>query len=82
MPPNLETAFSRLIDPLKLDTRCKGGWHYGSVGRGEADEYSGCDPVWLVDGKDFGCFADDVPKFIRQVCDELHITWLENYIFC
>ncbi len=79
MHPDLEQAFSKHIDILKADPRCKGGWHYGSVGRGEADAYSDYDPVYLVDDRDFISFANDVPKFMRQVCDELLISWAENY---
>lgn len=79
MHPDLETAFARLVEILKLDPRCKGGWHYGSVGRGEADEYSDFDPVLLVDDRDFLGFTDDVPKLMRQVCDELLISWPESY---
>lgn len=79
MHPDLETAFSNLLEILKQDERCKGGWHYGSVGRREADAYSDYDPVYLVDDKDFAGFAADVPVFMRQICDELLISWAENY---
>ena len=74
MHPSLQKSFTSLIEILKADPRCKGAWHYGSVGRGEADEYSDYDPVYLVDDKDFKSFADDVPRFMRQVCDELLIS--------
>jgi hypothetical protein len=38
--------------------------------------------VYLVDDVDFVDFADDAPKFVRQVCDERLISWMENYNFC
>ncbi|HPJ02462.1 MAG TPA: aminoglycoside 6-adenylyltransferase [Candidatus Limiplasma sp.] len=79
MHPDLEQSFSSLVEILKADPRCKGGWHYGSVGRGEADEYSDYDPVYLVADTDFKSFAADVPNFMRQVCDELLISWAEDY---
>jgi hypothetical protein len=79
MHPDLETAFGKLVDILKADPRCKGGWHYGSVGRGESDIYSDYDPVWLAGDEDFVGFAGDVPKFMRQICDELLISWPESY---
>ena len=79
MHPDLENAFTKLVDIIKQDVRCKGGWHYGSVGRGEADEYSDYDPVWLVGDRDFEGFANDVPHFMRQICDELLISWPESY---
>ena len=79
MHPNLEQAFNKLVTILQQDPRCKGGWQYGSVGRGEADVYSDYDPVWLVEDKDFISFAADVPVIMRQICDELLISWAEDY---
>lgn len=79
MHPDLAMAFDKLVQVLQADPRCKGGWHYGSVGRGEQDEYSDYDPVFLVDDKDFESLAGDVPRFMASICDELLICWPENY---
>ena len=79
MHPDLMMAFEMLVQLLRADPRCKGGWHYGSVGRGQQDEYSDFDPVFLVDDRDFEAFAADVPRFMASVCDELLICWPENY---
>jgi len=79
MHPDLVSAFNKLLQILKVDVRCKGGWQYGSLSRGEEDIYSDYDPVFLVDDRDFESFSVDVPKFLTQVCDELVICWPENY---
>jgi hypothetical protein len=67
------------VEIIKADERCKGGWHYGSVGRGQADIYSDYDPVFLVADKDFEQFAADVPKMLKQISDEFLICRAENY---
>jgi hypothetical protein len=79
MHHDLEQAFNKVIEILQADGRCKGGWHYGSVGRGTSDVYSDYDPVFLVAGKDFEEFSNDVPMFLSSACDELLICWPENY---
>ena len=61
MHKDLEMAFQEVVRLLKEDTRCKGGWHYGSVSRGTTDIYSDYDPVFLVADKDFEQFSKDVP---------------------
>lgn len=79
MHRDLEKAFLRVIEILKSDHRCKGGWHYGSINRGESDLYSDYDPVFLVADADFKEFASDVPKILTQVSDELLIFWGESF---
>lgn len=79
MHPDLIKAFEKLVELLQADPRCKGGWQYGSLSRGEEDAYSDFDPVFLADDRDFESFASDVPKFMRKICDELVICWPENY---
>jgi hypothetical protein len=79
MHQDLTNAFNKMIDILKADERCKGGWHFGSVGRGLTDKYSDYDPVFLVADKDFEQFAADVPKLIANISDELLICWAEDY---
>jgi hypothetical protein len=39
MHKDLEIAFNKAVNILKEDTRCRGGWHFGSVGRGTSDIY-------------------------------------------
>lgn len=34
MHKDLELAFHKVVEILKVDERCKGGWHYGSISRG------------------------------------------------
>lgn len=77
--PDLRAGFETMVEYIKNDGRCKGAWHYGSVGRGESDEYSDIDPVFLVPGPDFEGFAADAAKFARRACDELLISWAEDY---
>ena len=79
MHKDLIAAFDKLTGIIKADERCKGGWHYGSVGRGQADIYSDYDPVFLVADKDFEQFAADVPTMLRQISDELLICWAESF---
>lgn len=79
MHKDLVMAFERVIGILKADERCKGGWHYGSISRGEEDIYSDYDPVFLVEDKFFKEFAEDVPKILAKACDELLIFWGESF---
>lgn len=64
MHKDLVSAFGKVVDMLKCDERCKGGWHYGSFTRGEEDGYSDFDPVFLVEDRDFEAFAADAPKVL------------------
>jgi hypothetical protein len=75
----LDAAFHRVIGILQEDSRCKGGWHYGSISRGGQDEYSDYDPVFLVADGDFEAFAADVPKVLAAAADELLIFWGESF---
>ncbi|MCL2254983.1 MAG: aminoglycoside 6-adenylyltransferase [Lachnospiraceae bacterium] len=79
MNQNLVAMFEKIVTAVKADKRCKGGWHYGSVGRGEADEWSDYDPIFLVGQDDFESFSKDAAKYIANVCDELVIHWAEDY---
>ncbi|HWT75259.1 MAG TPA: aminoglycoside 6-adenylyltransferase [Mobilitalea sp.] len=79
MHADLEMAFDKVVDILQKDLRCKGGWHYGSIGRGMSDIYSDYDPVFLVADIDFEEFALDVPGILRQACDDLLIFWGECF---
>ncbi|WP_099205939.1 aminoglycoside 6-adenylyltransferase [Scatolibacter rhodanostii] len=79
MHKDLDRAFERLVDILKKDERCKGGWHYGSISRAQQDIYSDYDPVFLVSGKDFEAFAADVPQMFVKAADELLIFWGEDF---
>ncbi|MCL2719174.1 MAG: aminoglycoside 6-adenylyltransferase [Lachnospiraceae bacterium] len=79
MNPDLILMFEKILAAVKADPRCKGGWHYGSVGRGEEDEWSDYDPVFLIDQEDFEAFSADVAKILSGSCDELLIFWPENY---
>ena len=79
MHKDLELAFDKVVKILKEDKRCKGGWHYGSVSRGETDIYSDYDPVFLVADKDFEEFSEDVPKILSNASDELLIFWGEDF---
>lgn len=79
MHKDLEIAFHKVVEKLKEDKRCKGGWHYGSISREAADIYSDYDPVFLVADKDFESFAEDVPKILSGACDKLLIFWGESF---
>jgi hypothetical protein len=79
MHPDLVDGFGRMIEVIKKDSRCKGAWHYGSNSRGESDAYSDYDPVFLVSGQHFEAFSLDVKTFVHAACDELLISWAEDY---
>ncbi|WP_410768874.1 aminoglycoside 6-adenylyltransferase [Fontibacillus sp. BL9] len=79
MHKDLEAVFQRVVELLKEDERCKGGWHYGSITRGAEDIYSDYDPVFLVGDRDFEDFAADVPKVLAKASDELLIFWGEDF---
>ncbi|MEK4062516.1 MULTISPECIES: aminoglycoside 6-adenylyltransferase [Paenibacillus] len=79
MHKDLEASFNKVVEILKKDQRCKGGWHYGSISRGAEDIYSDYDPVFLVADKDFESFAADVPTVLAAASDELLIFWGESF---
>ncbi|MNW45357.1 hypothetical protein D3C74_226190 [compost metagenome] len=79
MHKDLDLMFHRVVDILKKDERCKGGWHYGSVSRGAEDIYSDYDPIFLVSDQDFESFADDAPKVLAEAADDLLIFWGESF---
>jgi hypothetical protein len=79
MHKDLELAFKKVIEILKEDQRCKGGWHYGSISRGAEDIYSDYDPVFLVEDKYFEQFSADIPKILTKASDELLIFWGESF---
>lgn len=79
MHQDLVQAFEIVVNQLKEDTRCKGGWHYGSISRNMQDIYSDYDPVFLVEEKYFEEFSADVPNILRNACDDLLIFWAESF---
>lgn len=79
MHKDLESAFDEMVEILKKDQRCKGGWHYGSISRGAEDIYSDYDPIFLVSDKDFEQFAEDAPSIFAKVSEELLIFWGESF---
>lgn len=79
MHKELEAAFNRVVEILKKDQRCKGGWHYGSISRGTEDMYSDYDPVFLVADQNFEAFAADVPQVLAAASDELLVFWGEGF---
>jgi predicted nucleotidyltransferase len=79
MHKDLVIAFEKMVDILQKDERCKGGWHFGSISRGQEDIYSDYDPVFLIADKDFEQFAADVPKIFSRISDELLIFWGEDF---
>lgn len=79
MHKDLELAFHKVVEILKVDERCKGGWHYGSISRGDEDIYSDYDPIFLVEDKDFEQFVADVPNILTKASDEMLIFWGESF---
>jgi hypothetical protein len=79
MHQDLVIGFNKMVEAIKQDNRCKGAWHYGSVGRGQSDQYSDYDPVFLVPDKYFEDFSKDVKYFVSKSCDEVLISWAEDY---
>lgn len=79
MHSDLILMFEKVLAFVETDLRCKGGWHFGSVGRGETDEWSDFDPIFLVGNDDFEAFSADCPKILAAACDELLILWPEDF---
>jgi predicted nucleotidyltransferase len=79
MHQDLVNGFKNMIEAIKNDSRCTGAWHYGSVGRGQSDQYSDYDPVFLVPDRYFEEFSKDVRHFVGKACDEILISWAEDY---
>jgi hypothetical protein len=79
MHEDLTSAFNKLVEILKDDTRCLGGWHFGSKSRGLEDIYSDYDPVFLIEGKYFEDFSNDIQKYFSKISDELIIFWAEDF---
>lgn len=75
----LTHAFNQLSEIIKEDKRCLGGWHFGSVSRGMDDEYSDVDPVFVIDGKYFEEFDNELPQLFERICDKVLLYWAENF---
>lgn len=75
----LEQIFERSVDILKQDTRCLGGWHFGSISRNQDDEYSDIDPVFLINDEDFNEFDSEIPDLFQKVSDKCILIWPEEF---
>lgn len=60
----MEKIFEKVVELLKEDKRCKGGWHYGSISRGEEDIFKLIKKIWML------CF---MPMWI--CCLAIMILW-------
>lgn len=79
MNKKLISALDQLTEIFKNDSRCLGGWEFGSVARGLSDEYSDVDPVFVIDGNFFEEFDKDLYSMFEQICDEIIIYWHETF---
>jgi len=68
-------AFEKLTEIIEKDKRCLGGWHFGSISRGMDDEYSDVDPVFVIDGRYFEEFDNELPQLFEKICDRVVICW-------
>ncbi len=72
MNKTLEQIFARSVELLKEDSRCLGGWHFGSVSRHMEDEFSDVDPVFLIGDAIFLCenkgitYDDSLERSVKQ----------------
>lgn len=72
-------SFYNLVDMLKQDSRCFGAWYFGSISRGQEDEYSDIDVVFLVDSDHFEGFENTLENYIKKCCDEIVCIWPETF---
>jgi predicted nucleotidyltransferase len=72
-------AFYEVVDELKKDSRCLGGWHFGSIARGLDDEYSDVDPIFVIDGDHFEEFNGDLKGIFSKMFDEVITFWPESF---
>jgi hypothetical protein len=79
MHKDLKQALNKMVDILKSDERCIGGWHFGWVSRGMMDEHSDYDPIFLIKSESFNEFEAGIPKLMKNISDELIICWAEDF---
>lgn len=79
MHKDLVKAYESLVEILKDDSRCLGGWHFGSVARNEQDIYSDYDLVFLIESSSFIDFAREIKSMLQRVSDEVLIFWAEDF---
>ena len=79
MNKNLRVVFQRSLEIIKKDSRCLGGWHFGSISRGLEDDLSDVDPVFLIEDKYFDDFAEGIPNIFEQICDKVILIWPEDF---
>lgn len=79
MHQDLEKVLPSLVERMKNERACLGGWHFGSVSRGLQDIYSDYDLVFLISDSSFESFAKKIPKIMKQCCDLLLLIWEEHF---
>ncbi len=79
MNKTLQQIFNKSIQLLRQDDRCLGGWHFGSIMRGNSDEFSDVDPVFLVNDEDFNSFDADIPRLFQKIGAKCLMIWPEEF---
>lgn len=75
----LKQIFERSVELLKQDSRCLGGWHFGSISRKQEDEFSDVDPVFLIKEKDFEDFDAEIPRLFHKISKDCILIWPEEF---
>lgn len=75
----LDDFLSKTISYLETCEGCLGGWHFGSVSRGLADDYSDLDPVFLVTDESFDKIDSDYREIIHNFGTEIVLNWPEEF---
>jgi predicted nucleotidyltransferase len=71
MNPSFKPTFEKIVAMMEQNEHCSGCWFFGSSGRGEDDEFSDYDIVFLAENEHYGKLKADILRTVYAVCDEI-----------
>lgn len=75
MNQELKQIFDQSMAVLKKDPRVLGAWHFGSLAKNCADQFSDVDPVLLIKSDYFEEIDQELPRIFARFCPKIHL-WL------
>lgn len=79
MQKELMLFHDALLGRLKQESGVLGGWYFGSLAHGTADEYSNIDLVLLTAAEQFASLNERLPELIRGAGGKLLLQWAEDF---
>ena len=75
----LTTIHDRFISFVQRQPGVLGAWYFGSASRGQSDQYSDLDVVFLLSGERFPNASAQVTSWLADCCDRVILCWPEGF---